>query len=103
MVKTADENLRKSTGASATDKAGIKLDEKRERNPASERKALIRFLAYLKPYLPLSTLATLCGICNYMIGTLTPSITGYMIDRFLSTKSAAPMHGHPARTNPLYP
>ena len=99
-------NLRRAGTIDAGTKPGIKLDDKRERNPASERRALIRFLAYLKPYLPLSTVATLCGICNYMIGTLTPTITGYMIDRFFGggkpLANAGATH-RPSHTNPLYP
>lgn len=103
LGKTAEPpNLRLARPSEEPTVSGIKLDDKRERNPASERRALIRFLAYLKPYLPLSTFATLCGICNYMIGTLTPSITGYMIDRFLTGHAVTAGH-HAARTNPLYP
>lgn len=60
---------------------------------------MIRFLAYLKPYIPLFFFATLCGIANYMIGAFVPSITGYVLDRILNV-------GGPAkhvRSNPLYP
>ncbi len=68
------------------------------RNPAKERQAMLRFLSYLTPYLPLFISATLLGITNYTVGAVVPSVTGYVIDRII-------MHGQPhvGRTNRLYP
>ncbi len=83
---------------SSNSNALSRLDDKKERDPRSERKALLRFLAYLKPYLPLSTVGAILGMINYGIGALIPSITGYLIDRFLLLGSH-----HSAHTNPLYP
>lgn len=105
LGKTAEPPDLRAAGTPKTigSTSGIKLDDKRERNPASERRALIRFLSYLKPYLPLSTFATLCGICNYMIGTLTPTAAGYMIDRFFMPKGPVSSAKHPVHTNPMYP
>jgi len=79
--------------------SSIKLEEKRDRNPASERRALLRFLAYLKPYLPMAMLGTACGIVNYGIGAFTPQVAGYLIDRFLLPSSSH----HAASTNVFYP
>jgi subfamily B ATP-binding cassette protein MsbA len=82
----------------------FKLDEKKDRDPRSERQAVLRFLAYLKPYLPLSTLAVLCGIVNYGVSALIPSITGYIIDRYMLHPGNAHETAlkHTERVNPLY-
>ena len=69
------------------------------RDGRKERQAMVRFLSYLTPYLPLFVSATLFGITNYTIGAAVPSITGYVIDRII-------LHGathHVGRNNPLYP
>ena len=61
---------------------------------------MLRFLAYLTPYLPLFISATLLGIINYSVGAIVPSVTGYVIDRIIMAHSAAP---HTGRVNRLYP
>ena len=73
------------------------------RDPKKERQAMLRFLAYLKPYLPMFGFATLCGITNYSLGAILPSVTGYVIDRILATPSGAPAHGHAAAHQPALP
>ena len=81
--------------------AEIRMREADEsvRNPQKERQAMLRFLSYLTPYLPLFITATLCGIINYTVGAVVPSVTGYVIDRIIMAHG--PQHsGHP---NPLYP
>jgi subfamily B ATP-binding cassette protein MsbA len=83
----------------------FRLDEKKERDPKSEKRAVIRFLAYLKPYLPLSLVAVCCGIVNYGVSALVPSITGYIIDRYMlhgASSPSGPATAH-QKTNPLYP
>ncbi len=73
------------------------------RDPRKERAAMLRFLSYLKPYIPLFLVATLCGIANYAISAFVPGVTGYVLDRFLSPHSAVPVTAHGGRVNPLYP
>ena len=68
------------------------------RTPAKERQAMLRFLAYLPPYLPLFITATLLGITNYTVGAVVPSVTGYVIDRIIMAHSR-----QVGRTNRLYP
>jgi len=68
------------------------------RNPAKERQAMLRFLAYLTPYLPLFVSATVLGIINYTVGAIIPSINGYVIDRLIMAGQP-----HVGRTNRLYP
>ncbi len=74
--------------------------EEHPRDPRRERQSMLRFLAYLKPHLPLFIFATLCGVTNYALGALIPSVTGYVIDRILPHPDA---HGHAGHSNPLYP
>ena len=69
-----------------------------DRDPRKERQAMIRFLAYLKPHIPVFVLATTFGITNYGIALVIQSVTGYVIDRFLTPHSA----GHAGQHNPLY-
>ena len=69
------------------------------RDSRKERQAMIRFLSYLTPYLPLFVSATLLGITNYTISALVPSITGYVIDRIILHSATH----HVGRNNPLYP
>jgi len=68
------------------------------RNPQKERQAMLRFLSYLTPYLPLFISATIFGIINYTVGAVVPSITGYVVDRIIIGG-----HPHAGRTNRLYP
>lgn len=77
----------------------MQIADETVRDSRKERQAMLRFLSYLKPYLPLFISATCFGIANYTIGALVPSITGYVIDRII-------LHGathHVGRNNPLYP
>ena len=69
------------------------------RDSRKERQAMLRFLSYLTPYLPLFVSATLLGITNYTISALVPSITGYVIDRIILHSATH----HVGRNNPLYP
>jgi subfamily B ATP-binding cassette protein MsbA len=77
----------------------MRYAEETARDPRKERQAMLRFLAYLKPYIPLFAFATLCGIINYGIGAFVPSVTGYVLDRILNYGGAS---HHTGRTNPLY-
>ena len=77
----------------------MQMADETVRDARKERQAMLRFLSYLKPYLPLFVVATFFGIANYTIGALVPSVTGYVIDRII-------LHGaahHVGRNNPLYP
>lgn len=77
--------------------------EEQARDPRKERMAMLRFLAYLKPYIPLFVVATLCGITNYAIGAFVPSATGYVLDHIISANGAGGSPPHSGRSNPLYP
>ena len=76
----------------------MRMADETVRDPRKERQAMLRFLSYLTPYLPLFGFATFCGIVNYAVGALVPSITGYVIDRLI-----APGGHRAGRPNPLYP
>ena len=78
----------------------MQLADETVRDTRKERQAMLRFLAYLKPYLPLFGFATLCGVANYALGALVPSVTGYVIDRIIGHTAPA---AHPGHTNRLYP
>ena len=67
------------------------------RNVQKERQAMLRFLAYLTPYIPLFAAATLCGITNYAIGWVVPNVAGYVLDLVSHSNR------HVGRVNPLYP
>ncbi len=77
----------------------MRLADEAVRDVRKERQAMLRFLAYLTPYLPLFGFATFCGIVNYTVGAVVPSITGYVIDRIIMAN--APQHSGPV--NRLYP
>ena len=79
--------------------ARMRLADETVRDVRKERQAMLRFLAYLTPYLPLFGFATFCGIVNYTVGATVPSITGYVIDRIIMAN--APRHA--GATNRLYP
>jgi len=76
----------------------MKAADESVRNPQKERQAMVRFLSYLTPYLPLFISATVFGIINYTVGAVVPSITGYVVDRIIIGG-----HTHAGRTNRLYP
>ena len=67
------------------------------RDVRKERQAMLRFLAYLTPYVPLFVAATLCGITNYAIGWVVPNVAGYVLDLVSHSNR------HVGRVNPLYP
>lgn len=96
---SSKENLRRAGRRDAIAEARSKFADEHVRDPRKEREAMLRFLAYLKPSAPLFVIATVCGIANYAIASLVPSITGYVIDRFLSGGAAS--HGRGG--NRLYP
>ncbi len=89
---------RKHTRRDSLAEARMRDTDNAVRNPAKERQAMLRFLAYLTPYLPLFVTATLLGITNYTVGAVIPSVTGYVIDRIIMRGQA-----HAGRTNRLYP
>ena len=91
--------LRRARRRDSLAEARMRHAEEQVRDPRKEREAMLRFLAYLKPYVPLFFFATLCGIANYMIGAFVPSVTGYVLDRILGMGGKV----HHANTNPLYP
>ncbi len=78
----------------------MQMADETVRDARKERQAMLRFLAYLKPYLPLFGFATLCGVANYALGAVVPSVTGYVIDRIIGHTAPA---AHPGHTNRLYP
>ena len=92
-------NLRKARRRDSIAETRMRQADEAVRDPRKERQAMLRFLAYLKPYLPLFGFATFCGIVNYMVGALVPSFTGYVIDRLIAPSSAHRV----GRPNPLYP
>ena len=90
---------KKSRRRDSIAEARMRAADESVRNPQKERQAMIRFLAYLTPYLPLFISATVFGIINYTVGAVVPSITGYVVDRLIIGRAA-----HQAgRTNRLYP
>jgi len=91
-------NLRKARKRDAIDEARARRADEYTRDPKRERQAIIRFLAYIKPHLGLFTFATLCGMANYALQAVVPSVTGYTLDRILGF--GASKHG---KTNALYP
>lgn len=91
--------LRKARRRDSIAEARMRRADEEVRDPKKERAAMIRFLAYLKPYIPLFLVATLCGIVNYAISAFVPGVTGYVIDRFLNPGKAA----HKGRVPPIYP
>ncbi len=91
--------LRRARRRDSLAEARMRHAEEQVRDPRKEREAMLRFLAYLKPYVPLFFFATLCGIANYMIGAFVPSVTGYVLDRILGMGGKV----RHANTNPLYP
>jgi ABC-type multidrug transport system fused ATPase/permease subunit len=94
--------LRKARRRESAAEARMRRADAEVRDARKERAAMIRFLAYLKPYVPLFFIATLCGIVNYAIAALVPGITGYVLDRFL-THANGSSAAHGGRVNPLYP
>ena len=91
---------RKSTRRDPLTDILARREAENPRDPRRERQSMLRFLAYLKPHLPLFAFATLCGVLNYTMGALVPSVTGYVIDRILPHSASAHNSG---RHNPLYP
>ncbi len=90
---------KKSRRRDSIAEARMRAADESVRNPQKERQAMIRFLSYLTPYLPLFISATVFGIINYTVGAVVPSITGYVVDRLIIGRAA-----HQAgRTNRLYP
>ena len=92
-------HLRKARRRDSIAEARMRAADEEVRDPKKERAAMLRFLAYLKPYLPMFAFATLCGIINYSLGAILPSVTGYVFDRILPSNGPV----HTTRTNKLYP
>ena len=90
---------RKHTRRDTIAEARMREADEAARNPAKERQAMLRFLAYLTPYLPLFITATLLGITNYTVGAVVPSVTGYVVDKIIIGSG----HTQTGRTNRLYP
>ncbi len=78
--------------------------DEHERNAEKERRAMLRFLAYLKPSAPYFVVASLCGVTIYLVPNLIPTSIGYTIDHILPHgNSAGPAHhSAPATQNILY-
>lgn len=70
------------------------------RNPAAERYAMLRFLAYLKPSAVYFVIASLCGITIYLVPNIIPSAVAYAIDRIVGSNKPL-LHPH-AQGNVLY-
>ncbi|MBV9851937.1 MAG: ABC transporter ATP-binding protein, partial [Armatimonadetes bacterium] len=98
--KAKSAHLRKARRRDSIAESRMRRADEQVRDPKKERQAMLRFLAYLKPSIPLFLVATLCGIVNYTISAFVPSVTGYVTDRFLSHSGPAP---HGGRVNPAYP
>ena len=90
---------RKHTRRDSLAELRMRAADESVRNPQKERQAMLRFLAYLTPYLPLFITATVFGIINYTVGAVVPSITGYVIDRLIIGNTQT----HAGHTNRLYP
>ncbi len=90
---------RKHTRRDTIAEARMREADEAARNPAKERQAMLRFLAYLTPYLPLFITATLLGITNYTVGAVVPSVTGYVVDKIIIGSG----HTQTGRTNRMYP
>ncbi len=90
---------RKSTRRDSLAELRMRAADEEVRNPKKERMAMLRFLAYLTPYLPLFISATVFGIINYTVGAVVPSVTGYVIDRIIMANGVQ----HTGRVNRLYP
>ena len=67
------------------------------RNPENERKAMLRFLAYLKPSSFYFIIASLCGVTIYLVPNSISIFFGYVIDHV-----AAPAANVPVKHNFLY-
>jgi len=103
-MQTADtrtDTEKKTADTCAPASMRMRLSDDSERDPRRERQAMLRFLAYLKPFLPLFALATLCGVTNYALGAVVPSVMGYVLDTIVGHGTVASQHN--GRTNPLYP
>ena len=72
--------------------ARARREEERARDPRSERQAMLRFFAYLKPSAHFFVIASLCGVTIYLVPNLVPTSVGYVIDRILSVHSAPGPH-----------
>ncbi|MGO8672437.1 MAG: ABC transporter transmembrane domain-containing protein, partial [Capsulimonadaceae bacterium] len=93
-------NLHRAGRRDAIEEARARRVDEYVRNPRRERESIIRFLAYLKPNAGFFGVATLCGMTNYTLQAVAPSITGYIIDRILNVGGPAAKH---RSANPLYP
>ncbi|MDR3708388.1 MAG: ABC transporter ATP-binding protein [Capsulimonadaceae bacterium] len=71
-----------------------------ERNPAAERLAMLRFLAFLKPSALYFVIASLCGVTIYLVPQVIPSAFGYSVDTLVAASKGA-VAGH-AKANLLY-
>lgn len=68
------------------------------RDPAKERQAMLRFLAYLKPSVPYFVVASICGVTIYLVPQLIPICVGYTMDHIIGLGTSS--QGH--KTNFLY-
>jgi len=96
---TRKPNARKGRRRDSIAEARMRAADETVRNPKKERQAMLRFLAYLTPYLPLFISATIFGVINYTVGPIVTSVTGYVIDRIIIGSGPH----HTGRPNPLYP
>jgi ABC-type multidrug transport system fused ATPase/permease subunit len=69
------------------------------RDPGRERKAMLRFMAYLRPSAYFFVVASLCGVTIYLVPNLIPTSIGYVVDRILGDGAGA---AHNARPNALF-
>jgi len=70
-----------------------------ERDAGRERKAMLRFLTYLKPSAHYFVIASLCGVTIYLVPNLIPTAVGYIIDHILGMAGSS--HA-PAKNTPLF-
>ncbi len=99
----ASSPLKKARKANRRDKQDViaqiraKRVDEYERDAVRERRAMMRFLAYLKPSTAYFVVASLCGVTIYLVPQLIPATLGYVIDHIVGNGSAS--HG---KSNPLY-
>jgi ABC-type multidrug transport system fused ATPase/permease subunit len=60
---------------------------------SSNRPALIRFLAYVRPYARLIWLATLCGMAKFILPSSMALTLKFITDRLVGPAAGAPTHG----------
>ena len=83
-------SARRSDRPDAITTARAKRADEDIRNPENERRAMLRFLAYLKPSAFYFVIASLCGVTIYLVPNIIPTAIGWTIDHIATSPSKAP-------------